>query len=351
MIDVSVIIPVYDIPQPMLEACVASLRAQTLASIEFIFVDDCSPRPENLLYLRSVAQEDERVRVIAQSRNGGVSAARNAGIGAARGRYVGFVDADDVVAPQMYERMLEVAESDQADVVVCSTRYGQADGSWVELCQGNWSVSASQRGRCAMFFNTGLGTCDKLISRGVIGDIRFLETSSHNEDYLFNWEVLSKVDRVRFMSEVLYSAVYREGSASRSKMSARKFVSTFNSLSGMASLADRLWDEGEKASAQYLGYKIMVIGPSVISLFAVDCDGFEQCKLRYRKFMREDFRGVVSRFPILLRLALRCYAPLKRHNGKSGFWHKAVRFMSLYGMYRSEGGNRRAAFRRIVKGC
>lgn len=114
---VSVIIPVYNC-EAYLPACIASLRAQSLTDMEFIFVNDKSP-DDSLSILQAAQREDPRIHVIDFPENRGVSAARNAGLNAARGEFVGFCDSDDWVETGMYERLLDAAQQAQADISFC----------------------------------------------------------------------------------------------------------------------------------------------------------------------------------------------------------------------------------------
>ena len=96
----SIIVPVYDV-ENYLQKCIDSILAQTFTDFELILVEDGSP--DNCPALcDAAAAKDARVRVIHQ-KNGGLSAARNAGLDAARGAWIGFVDSDDYIAPEMYE--------------------------------------------------------------------------------------------------------------------------------------------------------------------------------------------------------------------------------------------------------
>lgn len=115
MTTVTIIVPVYKV-EKFLDRCVTSLRKQTLQDIEIILVDDGSPDrcPE---MCDALAEQDSRIRVI-HKENGGLSSARNAGLKAAKGKYVGFVDSDDDVKPDMYEKMLSVMESETVDFVM-----------------------------------------------------------------------------------------------------------------------------------------------------------------------------------------------------------------------------------------
>lgn len=99
---ISVVVPVYNV-EKYLPKCLDSLLAQTWQELEIIVVDDGSP-DNSWDIMQEYARRDSRVRLIRQ-KNGGLSAARNAGVEAARGEWIGFLDSDDYVAPEMYERL------------------------------------------------------------------------------------------------------------------------------------------------------------------------------------------------------------------------------------------------------
>ncbi len=114
-IKVSVIVPVYNV-EPYLPRCLDSLIGQTLQDIEIICIDDCST-DKSLEILHDYMKKDPRVKVIELSQNSGVATARNAGIDAARGKYMGFVDSDDYVDLDFYEKLYLCAMTTGADIV------------------------------------------------------------------------------------------------------------------------------------------------------------------------------------------------------------------------------------------
>jgi glycosyltransferase involved in cell wall biosynthesis len=117
MIEVSVIIPVYNVAQ-YIERCARSLFEQTLEKIEFIFVDDCST--DNTMDILSKVIKDYPNRnnlILIQPINRGVSAARELAISKATGKYIGFCDSDDWVEPEMYEKLLKTATEHNCDIV------------------------------------------------------------------------------------------------------------------------------------------------------------------------------------------------------------------------------------------
>lgn len=109
---VSVIVPVYN-AEKYLHECVNSILNQTLSDLELILVDDGSTDSSPVLCDQYAAQ-DARVKVIHKA-NGRAASARNAGLRAATGEYVAFVDSDDWISSDMYEKMLQTG----ADVTLC----------------------------------------------------------------------------------------------------------------------------------------------------------------------------------------------------------------------------------------
>ena len=111
---ISVIVPVYK-AEAYLHRCVDSILNQTFPDLELILVDDGSPDNCGAI-CDEYARKDSRVKVI-HKENGGASTARNMGLDVAKGEYIGFVDADDHIHPQMYELLYHYAKKDGSDIV------------------------------------------------------------------------------------------------------------------------------------------------------------------------------------------------------------------------------------------
>ncbi|KAF5078554.1 Undecaprenyl-phosphate 4-deoxy-4-formamido-L-arabinose transferase [anaerobic digester metagenome] len=114
---VSVVIPVYNVEE-YLKKCLNSVVNQTLSEIEVICVDDGST-DNSLQILEEYAEKDDRIRVISKE-NGGIASARNKGMEYATGEYIGFVDSDDWIELNMYEKLYENAKFYASDMVMCS---------------------------------------------------------------------------------------------------------------------------------------------------------------------------------------------------------------------------------------
>lgn len=117
---ISVVIPVYNAEQ-YIEQAVESVRCQTYHKLEILLVDDGSTDGSGAL-CDAFAGRDERIRVIHQP-NGGLTAAWKRGVKEARGEYVGFVDSDDWIDPDMYEKLLLEAEKQKAEIVCCGIHH------------------------------------------------------------------------------------------------------------------------------------------------------------------------------------------------------------------------------------
>lgn len=111
---VSIVVPMYDV-EKYLEKCINSLIHQTLKDIEIILVDDGSPDRCGEI-AEQYAKKDTRIKVIHQN-NAGLGPARNTGMEAATGEYIGFVDSDDWVKPDMFAKLLDAAYKNSADIV------------------------------------------------------------------------------------------------------------------------------------------------------------------------------------------------------------------------------------------
>ncbi len=131
---VSVIVAVYN-AGTHLRTALDCICAQTLREIEIILVDDGSS-DGSLQVLHEYAASDDRITVLHQNHEY-AGAARNKGLAVAKGKYVSFLDADDIFAPSMLEKMVHRAESEKADIVVCRCDIFHTEGEYQLL---TWQI-------------------------------------------------------------------------------------------------------------------------------------------------------------------------------------------------------------------
>lgn len=136
---ISVIVPVYK-AEKYLKKCVDSIRNQTYQNLEIILVNDGSPDRCGEM-CDTFAAEDSRIRVLHKA-NGGQSSARNLGLDNMTGEYVGFVDSDDWIEPDMYSRMYESIIRYNAQIACCGVQKQFSNGSTI-CFNVNWEHDSS----------------------------------------------------------------------------------------------------------------------------------------------------------------------------------------------------------------
>lgn len=131
MSKISIIIPVYNMSK-FLRECLDSVINQTLHDIEIICIDDCST-DNSLEILKEYATRDTRIKIIEQEVNQGQGVARNEALKISTGEYIGFVDPDDWIEPNMYEEMYNKAKENNSDIVVCNIEKFYNNSSFIQI--------------------------------------------------------------------------------------------------------------------------------------------------------------------------------------------------------------------------
>ena len=131
---VSIIVPVYN-TEKYLKQCIDSITVQTLEDLEIIIVDDGS-KAECAELCDELAKRDSRIKVIHKV-NGGLGFARNTGMELVSGEYVGFIDSDDYIKPEMFEALYTAAVKNDADIAISGTCFVggntfSQDGDYIE---------------------------------------------------------------------------------------------------------------------------------------------------------------------------------------------------------------------------
>ena len=203
----SIIVPVYDV-ENYLQKCIDSILAQTFTDFELILVDDGSPDNCPALCDASAAK-DARIRVLHQ-KNGGLSAARNAGLDVARGEWIGFVDSDDYIAPEMYETLYKAVQSTGADLALCD--YVKVDETGALCTHTHVAVpQKSLTGRELLqkaYWTTVQIACNKLYHRTIFAQLRY-PVGKLNEDFFVIPEICLNTQKAVVVPDVLYYYVQR----------------------------------------------------------------------------------------------------------------------------------------------
>jgi glycosyltransferase involved in cell wall biosynthesis len=206
---ISIIVPVYKVEQ-YLRKCVDSILAQTLTNFELILINDGSPDNCGEICDEYV-KKDSRVRVI-HKENGGQATARNWGLDMAKGDYVGFVDSDDWIEPDMYELLYRICENNDCDIASCSSKIYYQNKTVITGTHPLHSLNNSEAMRALLegkLFDEVVWT--KLFKRSVIGNIRF-PVGVMYEDTAFTYRVIHECKKVCCIGEPKYNYIKRESS-------------------------------------------------------------------------------------------------------------------------------------------
>ena len=230
---VSVIVPVYN-TEKYLQQCITSITSQTIREIEIIIVDDGS-REECAVLCDSLAKTDDRIKVI-HKENAGPGFARNTGIEAAMGEYIGFVDSDDYIKPEMYDVLYNAALKNNADLVVSgisfvggntfgkSGEYEEKHYFHNETIFENEDIKKLLLGVVGALPHEpddsryGVSTCKNLFKRSVITDnkLEFLsERKVMSEDAIFMIDFIKQTEKAVGIPGAFYC--YRRNDESFSK--------------------------------------------------------------------------------------------------------------------------------------
>lgn len=211
---ISIIVPIYN-KENIISKTIESLIAQNYGNIEILLVNDGS-KDKSLEICSAWAKKDGRIKVL-DKENGGVSSARNAGLKAASGEYIGFVDGDDTVLPDMYKILFENISKYKADISVCGF-----------IC-GAKNIS----GKAGLFTSKDfirdnikhLSVWNKLFKKQIIKGLLFEESLSYAEDFLFCFQALMHAKKVFVDDGNFYIYNVTQESATRQVFSSKQLAS------------------------------------------------------------------------------------------------------------------------------
>lgn len=210
---ISVIIPMYN-AEKYIERCLQSVMNQTYPHIEIIVVDDGSTDRCGMIVQTLAKNPNNRLKYF-RKQNSGVSATRNYGLEKTTGDYFAFVDADDWIAPDMYEKMWKLLQQHNADLVMCG-RTRVTDNE--EICYPDKSIQHFYDGNVDMRYLSNQFDLNilvnKLYSRKLWGDLRLPENMSYAEDLYLVPDLLSRAKHIVYTSKGYYH--YYENFASAS---------------------------------------------------------------------------------------------------------------------------------------
>lgn len=218
---ISIIVPIYN-TELFLDKCIKSLITQSHNNLEIILINDGST-DQSLSICKKYANKDNRI-ILIDKKNGGVSSARNKGLEIATGDYIGFVDSDDYISSDMYEKLLFAIKENDADIAECGYFNVSADYKIISKYPlqkkeiiGNYECSYNYLNK----YNTTNFNVNKIYKKFIFEDIRYPDYN-YSEDYVVNAKAFYKCNKKITINDCCYYYVRNESSASHQKFNAKK---------------------------------------------------------------------------------------------------------------------------------
>lgn len=211
---ISVIVPIYNV-EKYVEKCVQSILNQTYKNLEIILVDDGST-DESPQIIDRIAKKDVRVKCVHKT-NGGLSDARNKGVEMASGEYLGFVDGDDWIHPQMYEILYKSLKETDTDMSCCDWMTCDEDVFITPKDMATIENKIYDR-NFAMEYVGDLkaAACNKLYKRELFNEVRYPYGKIHEDEFVIH-KLIFLCEKISLVDSALYYYVQREGSIMRTE--------------------------------------------------------------------------------------------------------------------------------------
>ena len=215
---ISVVVPIYNV-EKYLSKCVDSLLNQTYKNLEIILVNDCSKDNSGEI-AKDYAKKHKNITFIQNEKNSGLAFTRNAGMKIAKGDYIGFIDSDDYVDKDFYEKLMDAMKTKNAEVAMCDMKLVYENENNREVvcpsCDGKFNL--------INVINNGLvaSACNKLFKKDLVSKYEFA-VGKVNEDIAVVIPALVNAKKIAYARETYYNYVQRENSIQNSKFSEKRF--------------------------------------------------------------------------------------------------------------------------------
>jgi glycosyltransferase involved in cell wall biosynthesis len=236
-VSVSIIVPVFNAAN-YLQACLDSISRQDFpGAFEVILVDDCSSDTSADICRDWVQGQSRQTRLIEHERNRGVSVARNNGLEAAVGDRIIFVDADDLLPPGALSKLVEAAETTDADIVKGNnTIFDDVRDTAASYNVDKSEVIEGEAILTTLFEHRKLRghPWGKLFNRAKLGKTRFPEGVRVSEDLVFCSDAFSRANSLLLLNETVYKYRRNESGSAAKKYQTGAYIDWLDSIESMA---------------------------------------------------------------------------------------------------------------------
>lgn len=246
---ISVIVAVYN-TEKYLDRCIESLLNQTYKNMELVIVEDCSTDSSRKLLKKY--KENKNIKVFYNRENRGLSYSRNYGLKKSTGDFIGYIDSDDYVEPDYYEKLMSSIKDNKSDIAICDIKLVDEQTNKIQRCK----CYTNDFDVCSVVNNSfAASACNKLFKRKNIEKYPFAE-GKVNEDIAVVIPTVIQAKKISY-ADTCYFYVQRGGSIQNSKFSDKRF----DIFDGVKTTLERIKNEQD-----YEFYKNAIIYNQLILL-------------------------------------------------------------------------------------
>ena len=286
MIKVSIIVPVYNV-EKYLDKCLKSLVNQTLKDIEIIVVNDGTKDNSQKIIDKYVKKYPKLVKSYIKE-NGGLSSARNYGLKYAKGKYIAFVDSDDYVETNMYQKLYDKAVEKDFDMVVCNLKYIYETKEVNAYSNINKDILTKEEIKKSMI-NIYPSAWNKLFNKRLFKNKILFKEKVWFEDVEFLYRLYPYINSIGTVEDYLYNYVQRKG-AITSTFDERLFhyIDNFNGIVKFYKEKKFFYEYEKELEYCYVRY--------LYATFIKQASNFKDKKM-YKKAVEEAIKNVKENFP------------------------------------------------------
>ena len=292
---VSVIVPVYNVPERYLEKCVSSLVNQTLNDIEIILVDDGSTDGSGAK-CDEYQKIDSRIKVIHQE-NKGLCGARNTGVKSSTGEWISFVDGDDWIEPNAYEKLYNIGTKNNVDVVMfgyvkdypSKSVIMHYDKYFENKKVYNTSEDIAYLQKMILNYNANCAMAPtKFIRKSVIEKYNIYHDEKLRqgaEGIEFNIRLFSKIKSALFLNETFYHYIYNDESITtvHNEKNHQMVIDCFKKIKGEINN-----DDSEIMGWFYNRMKYVILTTAISGYFSrSNKEAYKIQKRKFKKYMSD----------------------------------------------------------------
>lgn len=291
---ISIIVPVYNTAN-YLEECLDSLINQSLDEIEIICIDDKS-EDDSPKILEKYASSDKRIKLLYNKENTGQALARNIALKSVKGEYVSFMDSDDKIDLNAYEKVLNFSEENNLDMVLFNVvrfdRKGIIGGSElheksIQKLNSNTNILENNE------FVYDTSPCNKLIKTSLIEENNIEFVDRLYEDLLFSMELFTSTDSVGVLPDVKYYWRRRRDKSNKSTTQNRTNKKNIADRIFIINQIEELFKSNEKYNSLLDSYHFKLLEIDY-RLFIDQIDiGDEE----YKEFILNNIKPIIETYP------------------------------------------------------